>query len=44
MLGFISNHIGLLNTLFVIVALAALSGLFSGAARPLRQDEKVAAG
>ncbi|WP_353112350.1 MFS transporter [Microbacterium sp.] len=38
-LGFISNHIGLLNTLFILVALAAFSGLFSGAARPLREDE-----
>lgn len=43
-LGFISNHIGLLNTLYILVALAALSGLFSGAARPLRADEKVSAG
>ena len=43
-LGFISSHIGLLNTLFILVVLAALSGLFSGAARPLRADEKVAAG
>ncbi|WP_449407194.1 MFS transporter [Microbacterium maritypicum] len=39
-LGFISEHIGLLNTLFILVVLAALSGLFSGAARPLREDEK----
>ncbi|WP_217176978.1 MFS transporter [Streptomyces sp. AC495_CC817] len=38
-LGFISEHIGLLNTLFILVALAALSGLFSGAARQLRDDE-----
>lgn len=43
-LGFISNHIGLLNTLYILVVLAALSGLFSGAARPLRDDEKVSAG
>lgn len=42
-LGFISNHIGLLNTLYILVVLAALSGLFSGAARPLREDEKVSA-
>ncbi|WP_295013621.1 MFS transporter [uncultured Microbacterium sp.] len=42
-LGFISNHIGLLNTLFILVVLAAFSGLFSGAARPLRADEKVSA-
>jgi MFS family permease len=34
-LGFISEHVGLLNTLFVIVGLIVLSGLFSGAARPL---------
>lgn len=34
-LGFISEHLGLLNTLFVIVVLIVLSGLFSGAARPL---------
>ncbi|MGF3057408.1 MFS transporter [Microbacterium sp. YY-01] len=38
-LGLISEHIGLLNTLWVLVALAALSCLFSGAARPLRDDE-----
>ncbi|REJ06755.1 MFS transporter [Microbacterium bovistercoris] len=38
-LGFIANHVGLLNTLYVLVVLAVLSGLFSGAARPLRQDE-----
>jgi len=38
-LGFISEHIGLLNTLFILVALVVMSGLFSGAARPLRQDE-----
>jgi fucose permease len=34
-LGFISEQIGLLNTLFVIVVLIVLSGFFSGAARPL---------
>ncbi|CAH0224537.1 Inner membrane protein YbjJ [Microbacterium oxydans] len=39
-LGFISEHIGLLNTLFILVALVVASGLFSGAARPLREDEK----
>ncbi|WP_226533450.1 MFS transporter [Microbacterium paraoxydans] len=39
-LGVISEHIGLLNTLFILVALVVLSGLFSGAARPLRDDEK----
>ena len=38
-LGFISEHIGLLNTLYILVVLAALSGLFSAAARPLRSDE-----
>jgi MFS family permease len=35
-LGFISENLGLLNTLFVIVGLIVASGLFSGAARPLR--------
>lgn len=39
-LGLISEHIGLLNTLFILVALVVASGLFSGAARPLRDDEK----
>ncbi|MFG6503638.1 MFS transporter [Microbacterium sp. P05] len=34
-LGFISEHIGLLNTLFIIVGLIVASGLFSSAARPL---------
>ena len=38
-LGFISEHIGLLNTLYILVVLAALSGLFSAAARPLRAEE-----
>jgi MFS family permease len=38
-LGFISEHIGLLNTLYILVGLVVLSGLFSGAARPLRDDE-----
>lgn len=42
-LGFISEHIGLLNTLFILVALVVASGLFSGAARPLREDEKTVA-
>jgi MFS family permease len=42
-LGFISEHIGLLNTLFILVALVVASGLFSGAARPLREDEKITA-
>jgi MFS family permease len=39
-LGVISEHIGLLNTLFILVGLVVLSGLFSGAARPLRDDDK----
>ncbi|UJP09494.1 MFS transporter [Microbacterium sp. KUDC0406] len=42
-LGVISEHVGLLNTLYILVVLAALSGLFSGAARPLRQDEMATA-
>lgn len=35
-LGLISEHIGLLNTLFILVALVAASGFASGAARPLK--------
>ncbi len=42
-LGVISEHIGLLNTLYILVGLVVLSGLFSGAARPLRADEKTPA-
>ncbi|MFK4851342.1 MFS transporter [Microbacterium sp. ZW T6_19] len=42
-LGFISEHIGLLNTLYILVVLAALSGLFSAAARPLREDQMTSA-
>ncbi len=38
-LGVISEHIGLLNTLFILVALVVASGLFSGAARPLSGAE-----
>lgn len=34
-LGIISEHIGLLNTLFILVALVVASGLFSASARPL---------
>ena len=34
-LGFISEHIGLLNTLFIVVGLIVASGLFSSSARPL---------
>lgn len=41
-LGLISEHIGLLNTLFLLVALVVASGLFSGAARPLTDAEKTA--
>ncbi|WP_345751720.1 MFS transporter [Microbacterium rhizophilus] len=37
-LGVISDRIGLLNTLFVIVVLSIASGLASGAARPLAKD------
>lgn len=35
LLGLISEHIGLLNTLYILVALVIASGLASGAARPL---------
>ena len=35
-LGMISEHIGLLNTLFILVALVVASGLASGAAKPLK--------
>lgn len=38
-LGLVSEHVGLLNTLYALVVLAALSCLFSGAARALRPDE-----
>jgi len=34
-LGLISEHIGLLNTLFILVVLVVASGLFSSAAKPL---------
>ncbi|WP_417563146.1 MFS transporter [Microbacterium sp.] len=34
-LGYISDHIGLLNTLYIIVGLIVLSGLASGAAKPI---------
>ncbi|WP_336644756.1 MFS transporter [Microbacterium sp. USHLN186] len=40
-LGMISEHIGLLNTLFILVALVVMSGLFSSAAKPLRAEEPV---
>ena len=42
-LGFISEQIGLLNTLYVLVALAIASGLASPAARPIA-GSKVGAG
>jgi formate hydrogenlyase subunit 3/multisubunit Na+/H+ antiporter MnhD subunit len=35
LLGFISEHIGLLNTLYILVALIVASGLASPAARPI---------
>lgn len=34
-LGFVSVHIGVLNTLYILVALTIASGLASGAAKPL---------
>lgn len=39
-LGLISEHIGLLNTLFILVVLVAASGFASGAARPLKADSR----
>ncbi|MEH3089201.1 MAG: MFS transporter [Microbacterium arborescens] len=42
-LGFISDHIGLLPTLFILVALVAASGFASSAAKPL-PGAKVGAG
>ncbi|SDQ56484.1 MFS transporter [Microbacterium sp. cf332] len=42
-LGFISDHIGLLPTLFILVVLVAASGLASSAAKPL-PGAKVGAG
>jgi MFS family permease len=41
-LGVISEHIGLLNTLFILVALVVMSGLSSSAAKPLREGAPVA--
>ncbi len=38
-LGWIGDHIGLLNTLLIVVGLIVASGLFSGAAKPLVVDE-----
>ncbi|WP_295786792.1 sugar MFS transporter [uncultured Microbacterium sp.] len=37
-LGWIGDHIGLLNTLLIVVGLIVASGLFSGAAKPLAVD------
>lgn len=42
-LGWISHHIGILNTLWIIVGLIILSGLASGAAKPIA-GSKVGAG
>ncbi|GAA2895589.1 MFS transporter [Microbacterium esteraromaticum] len=41
-LGVISQHFGLLNTLFILVALVVMSGLFSSAAKPLKTIEPAA--
>ncbi|WP_298038239.1 MFS transporter [uncultured Microbacterium sp.] len=41
-LGVISEHIGLLNTLFIIAGLVVASGLFTGATRPLKHTEPAA--
>ncbi|UNK70830.1 MFS transporter [Microbacterium sp. H1-D42] len=43
LLGLISEHIGLLNTLYILVVLVIMSGLFSSAARPLKAEEMTAA-
>jgi len=42
-LGWVSHQIGILNTLWIIVALIAMSGLASGAAKPIA-GSKVGAG
>jgi cyanate permease len=42
-LGWISHQIGILNTLWIIVALIAMSGFASGAAKPIA-GSKVGAG
>lgn len=39
-LGWIGDHIGLLNTLLIVVGLIVASGLFSGAAKPLVVEEE----
>ncbi|WP_375386497.1 MFS transporter [uncultured Microbacterium sp.] len=38
-LGIISEHLGLLNTLYILVALIVASGLASGAAKPIAGSE-----
>lgn len=38
-LGMISEHIGLLNTLYILVALVVASGFASGAAKPLAKEK-----
>ena len=43
LLGLISEHFGLLQTLLILVGLIVLSGLFSSAARPVA-GSKVGAG
>lgn len=42
LLGLVAERIGLLNALLILAALAVLSGLFSGAARPLKSDAPTA--
>ncbi|HWT34588.1 MAG TPA: MFS transporter [Microbacterium sp.] len=42
LLGFVSEHIGLLNALYIIVVLIAASGFASGAARPLSPEPRSA--
>ncbi|WP_296194045.1 MFS transporter [uncultured Microbacterium sp.] len=43
LLGFLAEHLGLLNTLFIVAGLVAASGLFSGAARPMKPAQPVPA-
>ncbi|WP_166880508.1 MFS transporter [Salinibacterium sp. ZJ450] len=40
-LGVVSEHLGLLETLFIVVALVAASGVAAGAAKPLPSSERV---
>ena len=42
LLGFVSEHIGLLNALYIIVALIVASGFASGAAKPLSPEPRSA--